>query len=197
MKKITIIILFMFGAFTVSMAQTTSAQPPATSKQDKATIAAQKKADREAKALAKKQAKAAATLATTDAAAQKKADRAAKALAKKQAKAASQPTTTVSAATPPATTAHLNKNGTPDKRFKSSKQATTAAPQAPVPAAPMAQSTTVPSTTSKATTHVTSGNTAKVADKAISTDAKGRTIYQGPRGGKYYINKNGNKEYVK
>ncbi|MGN6530577.1 MAG: hypothetical protein ACTHK0_02330 [Ginsengibacter sp.] len=40
-------------------------------------------------------------------------------------------------------------------------------------------------------------NTAHPADKAISTDAKGRTIYQGPRGGKYYLDKNGNKEYVK
>lgn len=40
-------------------------------------------------------------------------------------------------------------------------------------------------------------NTAKTPDKVIGTDAKGRTIYQGPRGGKYYITKNGNKEYVK
>jgi hypothetical protein len=44
---------------------------------------------------------------------------------------------------------------------------------------------------------VNRANMAHPADKAISTDAKGRTIYQGPRGGKYYIDKNGNKEYVK
>lgn len=36
----------------------------------------------------------------------------------------------------------------------------------------------------------------KTADNAIWTDAKGRTIYQGPKGGKYYINKNGNKVYL-
>ena len=37
----------------------------------------------------------------------------------------------------------------------------------------------------------------KVADKAVGTDAKGRTIYEGLRGGKYYINQKGNKEYIK
>ena len=37
----------------------------------------------------------------------------------------------------------------------------------------------------------------KVADKAVGTDAKGRTIYEGSRGGKYYINQKGNKEYIK
>ena len=59
MKKITMIMLFVCGAFTVSMAQTTSAPPNSTvsSKQDKAAMAAQKKADRQAQALAKKQAK--------------------------------------------------------------------------------------------------------------------------------------------
>ncbi|NLU92082.1 hypothetical protein HGH90_09050 [Chitinophaga sp. Ak27] len=31
----------------------------------------------------------------------------------------------------------------------------------------------------------------------MGTDAKGRTIYQGRRGGQYYINKNGNKTYIK
>lgn len=34
-------------------------------------------------------------------------------------------------------------------------------------------------------------------DKVVGTDDKGRTIYEGPRGGHYYINKNGNKTYVK
>lgn len=38
---------------------------------------------------------------------------------------------------------------------------------------------------------------AKSADKVIGTDSKGRTLYQGPKGGQYYINANGNKEYVK
>ena len=34
-------------------------------------------------------------------------------------------------------------------------------------------------------------------DKVIGKDDKGRTIYEGPRGGRYYINSNGNKTYVK
>ena len=33
-------------------------------------------------------------------------------------------------------------------------------------------------------------------DKAVSKDDKGRTIYEGPRGGRYYINSNGNKTYI-
>ena len=33
-------------------------------------------------------------------------------------------------------------------------------------------------------------------DKSIGKDDKGRTIYQGPRGGQYYINSNGNKTYL-
>lgn len=34
-------------------------------------------------------------------------------------------------------------------------------------------------------------------DKVIGKDAQGRTLYEGPRGGQYYINGNGNKTYVK
>jgi colicin import membrane protein len=34
-------------------------------------------------------------------------------------------------------------------------------------------------------------------DRIVGRDAKGRTLYEGPRGGRYYINSNGNKEYVK
>ncbi len=34
-------------------------------------------------------------------------------------------------------------------------------------------------------------------DKQIGKDEKGRSIFQGPRGGQYYINSNGNKTYLK
>jgi len=37
-------------------------------------------------------------------------------------------------------------------------------------------------------------------EKKVATEKKttsGKTIYTGPRGGKYYINKNGNKTYIK
>lgn len=40
-------------------------------------------------------------------------------------------------------------------------------------------------------------NTQSPNDKVIGTDSKGRTIYEGKRGGHYYINSNGNKEYIK
>ena len=35
----------------------------------------------------------------------------------------------------------------------------------------------------------------KVADKVTGT-YKGKKVFTGPRGGKYYINKNGNKTYI-
>ena len=171
MKKITMIFLFVFGAFTISMAQTTSSSPASTmtTKQDKAALAAQKKADRQAKALAKK-----------------------------QAKAASSASATVSPSASATSTTHLNKNGTPDKRFKANKKTSAYTPSTPAPAVVPAQAPPATSvTTNRATNHMVRANTAKVADKSIGADAQGRTIYQGPRGGKYYINKNGNKEYVK
>lgn len=37
----------------------------------------------------------------------------------------------------------------------------------------------------------------KSADKAIGTDAKGRTIYEGSKGGRYTLSPAGNKEYIK
>ena len=44
----------------------------------------------------------------------------------------------------------------------------------------------------KATEKVATG-----ADKIFGKDDKGRTIYEGARGGRYYINSNGNRTYVK
>lgn len=37
---------------------------------------------------------------------------------------------------------------------------------------------------------------AKVADKASGEYYNGKKVYTGPKGGKYYINKNGNKTYI-
>jgi colicin import membrane protein len=87
----------------------------------------------------------------------------------------------------------LKKDGTPDMRLKANKtkvQTTTTVVQP----TPKVNTTPAPVVNTQKTV---STSTTKVADKVIETDAKGRTIYQGPRGGKYYINKNGNKEYVK
>lgn len=88
----------------------------------------------------------------------------------------------------------LKKDGTPDMRLKANKtkgQTTTTTVVQPTP-----KVNPTPAPVVKTQKTVTTSNT-KVADKVIETDAKGRTIYQGPKGGKYYINKNGNKEYVK
>ena len=35
----------------------------------------------------------------------------------------------------------------------------------------------------------------KVADK-VTGEYKGKKVFTGPRGGRYYINKNGNKTYI-
>ncbi|AHF14097.1 hypothetical protein [Niabella soli] len=113
----------------------------------------------------------------------------------------------------PATTAKaskkatgLTKSGKPDMRLKANKEAAKAQAQAPVAPAPVA-----PAPAPKAKAAVAKktapapvvaprpavAQKAPSADQTIGTDAKGRTLYRGPRGGTYYINKNGHKEYVK
>src|SRR6185312_14015824 len=105
----------------------------------------------------------------------------------------------------------LKKDGTPDMRLKANKTkaqtttSTTVTPTAtPVTKVQIQTTTTVqPKAKSvqqvqpKGQTQVSKTTSVKTADVVIGTDAKGRTLYQGPKGGKYYINKNGNKEYVK
>ena len=175
MKKIIVALALMFAVFSTATAQTTTPQSTATSKE---AIAAQKKADKEAKKLAKQQQHDALE-------AQKKAD--------KDAKVAQKST-------------GLTKNGMPDKRLKANRQP---APVAPVQTSTQAQTTTTatktqtqattvpsPTVTKSTRSQVTQGtNTGN--DKAVGTDDKGRTIYEGPRGGHYYIDKNGHKEYIK
>ena len=114
-------------------------------------------------------------------------------------------TQTTTATSPTAT--GLKKDGTPDMRLKANRaKAQTTAPAAPTQPVPAAPSAPVPAVQQK---HLPPapppaqpvqrqgfGKT-QAADPVLETDAKGRTIYQGPRGGKYYINKNGHKEYVK
>ncbi|MDE3124414.1 MAG: hypothetical protein KGK14_02780, partial [Bacteroidota bacterium] len=51
------------------------------------------------------------------------------------------------------------------------------------------------SPTKNYTKQATSANAGN--DKVIGKDDKGRTIYEGKRGGHYYINSNGNKTYIK
>jgi len=56
---------------------------------------------------------------------------------------------------------------------------------------------TTPAQTTPATTTTTKAATpaAKNNDKIIGTDAKGNKVYQGPKGGQYYINSKGVKTY--
>lgn len=64
------------------------------------------------------------------------------------------------------------------------------------PSAPAANRTTTAA--SRTTSTKTIANPInKSADKAVGTDAKGRTIYEGPRGGRYVLTASGNKEYIK
>ena len=58
-----------------------------------------------------------------------------------------------------------------------------------------ATTTKTASTTTKASTTTTTATT--TTDKTAGKDAQGRTIYEGPKGGKYYLNKDGKKVYVK
>ncbi len=127
------------------------------------------------------------------------------ATAKKQKK---EKTTSVQTTTTQST--GLKKDGTPDMRLKANKTkaqttTTTVTPNTtPVTKVQTQTTTTVQPKTKpvqqvqpKVQTQVSKTTSVKTADAAIGTDAKGRTLYQGPKGGKYYINKNGNKEYVK
>ena len=63
---------------------------------------------------------------------------------------------------------------------------------APTPAVAPAPAPTVKTTPKSVTQGVN-----KTADMAVGTDAKGRTIYEGPKGGRYVMTAAGNKEYIK
>ena len=76
-----------------------------------------------------------------------------------------------------------------EKKVKAPKEATATAPATAPTAAPAATPKKVK----------TAANVATPANDDIvkGTDDKGRTIYEGPKGGQYYINSNGNKSYLK
>ena len=105
----------------------------------------------------------------------------------------------IAAAAKTAKSTGTNKDGSPDMRLKKNKDSVKAAMNKPVPPPPVVSKPVAPATTAttpKTTTPAVNPPN-KSADKVVGTDDKGRTIYEGPRGGRYYINKNGNKEYVK
>ena len=106
----------------------------------------------------------------------------------------------------------VTKSGKPDMRLKANKEAAKAQAQqraapAPVPKVKKAVTANQPAVAPAprpavvqparpAAVQRVQPSTAS-ADPVVGTDAKGRTIYRGKRGGTYYINKNGNKEYIK
>ena len=102
-------------------------------------------------------------------------------------------------------TTGMKKDGTPDMRLKANRQAKAQAStqtQSNVQTNTQAtQATTAPAaiqTQSRIqTSTMSSKSNVKSADPSVGTDAKGRTIYQGSRGGKYVMTANGNKEYIK
>jgi len=51
--------------------------------------------------------------------------------------------------------------------------------------------------TTSSSVNSSSSNASTKSSTNTSTTSSGRTIYTGPRGGKYYINSNGNKTYLK
>ncbi len=103
--------------------------------------------------------------------------------------------------------AHLTKSGKLDKRFKENKEAekkeAKAAKAEEKKSAKKAAEETKASTAaaaseSKATASRAKATASKTADQVDngSKGPHGETVYTGPRGGKYFINKNGKKEYL-
>lgn len=96
------------------------------------------------------------------------------------------PATTTQKRAKTASKAHISTTPTTQSSSKNSGTATK----------PSAKST--PSTSSKTTgsTATSTGSTMSANGKSVGTDAKGRALFQGPKGGKYYMS-NGKKVYVK
>jgi colicin import membrane protein len=79
----------------------------------------------------------------------------------------------------------LKKDGTPDKRYNSTKDNKS---NVPLKKDGKAEAKYKKETNSNE-------KAPKKKDKATGT-YKGKTVYTGPRGGEYYINSNGNKTYI-
>ncbi|SDC20388.1 hypothetical protein [Niabella drilacis] len=100
----------------------------------------------------------------------------------------------------------VTKSGKPDMRLKANRDAAKAQALQPVPPVPAPQprpvvakpqATPVPAPVPRPAVVQSTQPAVAAADPVIGTDAKGRTIYRGKRGGRYYVNKNGHKEYIK
>lgn len=89
----------------------------------------------------------------------------------------------------------ITKAGSPDMRFKANKEAKTK--QATQSAPATATTPATPPTDDKVNAQTKSTSAPTSSDKVVGKDAKGRSMYQGAKGGQYIINSSGNKEYIK
>jgi len=141
------------------------------------------------------------TTSTTDA------DKAAKKAAAKARRAKAKADKAQANATQVATSADADADKAAKKAAAKARRAQAKADKAKAAAA--AETTNVTTTANQAqTTATTTTTTAKrkvrsvqqginnTADKVVGTDSKGRTIYQGPKGGQYTLTPSGNKEYI-
>lgn len=93
----------------------------------------------------------------------------------------------------------LNKDGSPDMRLKANKDAK-AKQNAPAPTATQTSAPPPPPVAASKASRPTAATASPAnisADKVVGKDAKGRTIYEGPRNGQYVLSANGSKEYIK
>jgi colicin import membrane protein len=93
------------------------------------------------------------------------------------------------------TTATKTTKQTKSQRAKATKTKT--ATQTVAPATPPATTSKPTTKPPKTVTKAAPSTAAAGNDKVIGKEDKGRTIYEGKRGGHYYINSNGNKTYIK
>lgn len=87
----------------------------------------------------------------------------------------------------------LKKDGTPDRRFKSKVE-----PEAKAAAKKTKETATKTEKEAKKTVkeRVSNEKAPKINKDKITGTYNGKKVYTGPRGGRYYINSNGNKTYI-
>lgn len=96
------------------------------------------------------------------------------------------------------TKAPLKKDGTPDKRYKVKENSASATGKANSAAgkAKAAANKTEAKTKKTIKERVSNEKAPKNNKDKVTGTYKGKKVYTGPRGGRYYINSNGNKTYI-
>ncbi|MGL2965628.1 hypothetical protein [Flavobacterium sp. XGLA_31] len=93
----------------------------------------------------------------------------------------------------------LKKDGTPDKRFKNADKGDNASARGEAKSAEgkakAAANKTEAKVKKEAKERVSNEKAPRTPDK-VTGEYKGKKVFTGPRGGRYYINSNGNKTYI-